>query len=99
MLKKIISDNELGFITPQFKSLMQMLDMQIYYCDPRHSLTNGQVERIRSTIIKIARCVKQEFNLLCDLETIIRAAQQYNKTIHSVTNSKPHEVLFNKVEH
>ena len=97
--KHITVDNEPGFSTPQFKTLMQRLGIIIYYCDPHHSSTNGQVERVHSTLIEIARCLKQEFSLISDLESIFRAAHQYNKTIHSVTNEKPYEILYNKKTH
>lgn len=97
--KRITIDNEPGFSTAQFKTLMPRLGIEIYFCDPKHSTTNGQVERVHSTLIEIARCLIQEFYLISDLESIYRAAQQYNKTIHSVTNKRPYEVLFNKIPH
>lgn len=98
-MKRITLDNEPSFTTPQFKSLMQRLNIEINFCDPRHSTTNGQIERVHSTIIEIARCIKEEYNIVSDLETILRAAQQYNITIHSVTKLKPTDVFHNKVEH
>uniref|UniRef100_A0A0K8W058 RNA-directed DNA polymerase n=1 Tax=Bactrocera latifrons TaxID=174628 RepID=A0A0K8W058_BACLA len=98
-VKQITLDNEPSFTTPTFKSLMQRLNIEIYFCDPRHSTTSGQVERVHSTIIEIARCIKEEYDIVSNLETVLRAAQQYNTTIHSVTNFKPNEVLYNKVNH
>lgn len=98
-VKKITVDNEPGFAAAQFKTLMNRLNIQIYFCNPKHSTTNGQVERVHSTLTEIARCLKQEFHLISDLESIYRAAQQYNKTIHSVINKRPYEVLFNKIQH
>lgn len=97
--RKITLDNEPGFVTAQFKSLMQRLGIELYYCTPRHSTTNGQVERVHSTIIEIARCVKEEFHILEDTEIFYRAAQQYNHTIHSITQNKPVDILFNRVPH
>lgn len=97
--KKITLDNEPGFLTAQFKSLMQRLQIEVYYCTPRHSTTNGQVERVHSTLIEIARCIKEEFNLIDATEVFYRAAQQYNNTIHSVIQNKPVDILFNKIPH
>lgn len=97
--KKVTIDNEPGFTTPQFKSLLQRLNIELYYCTPRHSKTNGQVERVHSTLTEIARCLKEEFHLIDDAETFYRAAQQYNQTIHSVTQKKPFDVFFNRIPH
>ncbi|TMW46810.1 hypothetical protein DOY81_008108 [Sarcophaga bullata] len=62
--RKITLDNEPGFKTPTFQSLMQRLRIQLYFADPRHSTTNGQIERAKSTVIEIARCLKEEYHLL-----------------------------------
>lgn len=97
--KKLTLDNEPGFTSPQFKALMQRLRIELYYCTPRHSTTNGQVERVHSTIIEIARCLKEEFHLIDDTEAFYRAAQQYNNTIHSVIENKPVDIFFNKISH
>lgn len=97
--RKITLDNEPALATPQFKSLMQRLRIELYYCTPRHSVTNGQVERVHSTLTEIARCIKEEYHLIDDTEVFYRAAQQYNNTIHSVTDMKPVDVFFNKKNH
>lgn len=52
-----------------------------------------------STLTEIDRCIKDEPNQFDYLEIIIRAAQNYNMTIHSVTNQRPLEILFNKIKH
>lgn len=97
--KKITVDNEPGFTTPQFKSLIQRQQIEIYYCTPRHSITNGQIERAHSTLVEIARCIKSEYSLVDEVECFYKAAKKYNETIHSVTEHKPFEILFNKVDH
>lgn len=97
--RKITIDNEPGFTTMQFKSLIQRLGIELYYCTPRHSNTNGQVERVHSTIVEIARCIKEEYHLVDDIEIFYKAAQHYNKTIHSVTGEKPSDILFNRISH
>lgn len=92
-------DNEPSLSTPQFKSLMDRMNIQLYYCDPHHSTTNGQVERVHSTIIEIGRCIREEYNIIDTLEIMLRAVQQYNLTIHSVTKYRPYDVFYNKITH
>jgi len=60
----------------------------LHYSDPRHSTSNGQVEKAHSTLTEIARCVKEEFNLTNYSEIVIRAAQKYNQSIHSTNERK-----------
>ncbi|GBP12864.1 Retrovirus-related Pol polyprotein from transposon gypsy [Eumeta japonica] len=97
--RKMTLDNEPGFTTVQFKSLMQRLGIELYYCTPRHSTTNGIVERVHSTLVELARCIKEEYHVLDDSECFYRATQQYNKSIHSVTGEKPSDIFFNKILH
>jgi len=64
------------------------------HADPRHSTSNGQIERAHSTLTEIARCIKDELNLVDYSEIIIKAAQKYNMTIHSITNQRPYDILY-----
>jgi len=97
--KVIMTDNEPSFTSAQFKSFAQRCDITLHYADPRHSTSNGQVKRAHSTLTEIARCIKEEFNLTNYSEIVIRAAQKYNQSIHSTTNEKPFDILYNKVDH
>lgn len=78
---------------------MERLNIQIFFCTPGHSNTDGKIERVHSTIKEISRCIKEEFYLINEVEAKWRAVQQYNKRIHSVTNLKPIDVLYNNVKH
>jgi len=51
-----------------------------------------------STLTELARCIKKEFNLTDYSEIVIRAAQEYNQSIHSTTTQKPFNIL-NTIEH
>ncbi|XP_033241581.1 uncharacterized protein [Drosophila pseudoobscura] len=95
----LMTDNEPSFTSAQFRSFIQRSNLTIYYADPRHSTSNGQVERVHSTLTEIARCIKDELNLTDYSEIIIRAALKYNLTIHSTTNQMPYDILYNKTEH
>ncbi len=90
--KVIMTDNEPSFTSVQFKSFAQRCGLTLHFADPRHSTSNGQVERAHSTLTELARCIKEEFNLT-DYSEIIRAAKEFNQSIHSTTN------LYNKINH
>jgi len=79
-------DNKPSFSSSQFKSFAQRNGISLFFADPRHSSSNGQSERAHSTSTEIARCIKDELNLIDYSKIIIRAAQIYNLTIHSITN-------------
>jgi len=76
--KVLMTDNEQSFTSAQFKSFAQRCGLTLHYADPRHSTSNGQVDRAHSTLTDLARCIKKEFNLTDFSEILIRAAQEYN---------------------
>ncbi len=84
-----MTDNEPSFTSVQFKSFALLYISQT----PDTSTSNGQVERAHSTLTELARCIKEEFNLTEHSEIIIRAAKEFNQSIHSTTNQKPFEPL------
>jgi len=43
--KVLMTDNEPSFTSAQFKSLAQRCGLTLYFAHPRHSISNGQVER------------------------------------------------------
>jgi len=94
-----MTDNEPSFTSAQFKSFAQRCGLTLHYADPMHSTSNGQVERAHSTLTELARCIKEEFHLTDYSKIVIRAAQEYNQSIHSTTNQKPFDVLYNKIKH
>lgn len=55
----------------QHINLMQRLIIETYLV----SITNGQIERVHSTIFAIAPCLMEEYNLVSDIETILRDTQ------------------------
>jgi len=71
-------DNEPSFSSSQFKSFAQRNMISLFFADPQHSKSNGQIEKAHSTLTEIARCIKDELNLISCSEIIIRAAQKYN---------------------
>jgi len=99
LAKTLMVDNEPSFSSTQFKSFARICGINLYFADPRHSTSNGQIERAHSTLTEIARCIKDELNLVDYSEIIIKAAQKYNMTIHSFTNQRLYDILYNKIEH
>ncbi len=89
-----MTDNE-----PSFTSFAKSCGLTIHFADPRQSTSNGQVERAHSTLTELARCTKKEFNLTDYSEIIIWAAKEFNQSIHSTTNQKPFDILYNKIDH
>jgi len=71
---------------------MSRSGITIYYADPGHSLTNGQVGRTHSTLIEIFRCIQEEYNIMNDSEIIYRIVMEYNDTIQSTINQIYHSV-------
>jgi len=77
-LLSLMTNNKPSFFSSQFKSIAQENGIFLFFADPRHSTSNGQIERAHSTLTEIARCTKDELNLIDNSEIIIKAAQKYN---------------------
>jgi len=97
--KVLMTDNEPSFTSSQSKSFAQRWGLTLHYADPRHSTSNGQVERAHSIVTEFARSIKEEFSITDYSEIVIRAAQEYNQSIYSTTNQTPFDILYNKIEH
>ncbi len=66
-----MTDNEPSFTSAQFRSFISRSGLVIHFADPRHSTSNGQIERAHSILTEIARCIKDEYNLT-DYSEIIK---------------------------
>lgn len=97
--KNIICDNDTAFTSYKFKNMLTRQGITPYYVPIQHSKSNGQVERAHSTIQELARCIKKEYHLLDDEELLLKSTLEYNKTIHSSTDNRPIDILYNKVKH
>lgn len=94
-VKTIYCDNEKSLNSHTIKSiLLDYNNVTIANAPPLHSTSNGQVERFHSTLTEIARCLKLERNLSDTVDLILLATIEYNKSIHSVINRKPIDVLY-----
>lgn len=92
--KMIVCDNEPSFKSVEIRSLLQRLNVEIYFTPSNHSESNGIVERFHSTLSEIYLCIKQKYNDLSDKELYKLATSLYNSTIHTATKLKPIELFF-----
>jgi len=60
---------------------------------PLHSHSNGQVERFHGTFGDIARSDKVETQVEDTVKNILLATIKYKRSIHSVTNERPTDVI------
>jgi len=92
--KVVYCDNE-----PSLNShtISAMLDnhfgVSIANAPPLHSVSNGQVERFHSTLLELARCLKIDKKITDTVEIILLATAKYNKSIHSVVDKRPVDIM------
>ncbi|CAD7001688.1 unnamed protein product [Ceratitis capitata] len=92
--KVLVCDNERSLNSETIKAILKNhFGVTIYTTPPAHSTTNGQVERFHSTLTEIARCQRLETCISDTTELILLATAKYNRTIHSVTNRKPIDII------
>jgi len=60
---------------------------------PLHIVSKGQVERFHSTLVEHARCLKFDKGISDTVELILLATARYNKSIHSVIDKRPADVV------
>lgn len=89
-----MTDNENIFISQTSQAVFRQRNIAHLTAPVQHSTTNGQVERIHSTILEIANALAKQ-NSTETVEEVFNAITQYNNTIHSVTKFKPNHVFFN----
>lgn len=89
-----MTDNDVIFTSQMIQALYRQKNINHVTTPVSHSTTNGQVERIHSTVLEIANSIAKQ-NATDTVDEIFYAVTQYNNTIHSVTKFRPNEVFFN----
>lgn len=89
-----MTDNESFFTSQTCQALFRLKNISYIFTPVNHSTTNGQVERIHSTILEIANSISRQ-NATNTVDEIFNAVTQYNNTIYSVTKFRPSEIFFN----
>lgn len=89
----VTTDNESVFNSQIVNSIFESYGIRHHTTPIGHSITNGQVERVHSTILELSRSLAEQQNETIT-EVIYQAVREYNNTIHSVVNQKPSDVLY-----
>lgn len=89
----IYCDNEGAFNSNYIKEILDRFRIQLSNSAPLHSSSNGQVERFHSTLIEIGRCLKAERRISDTVDIFLLANIEYNRSIHSVTNQRPIDLI------
>lgn len=87
------TDNESVFTSQVVSSVFRRYKVTHHTTPVSHSITNGQVERVHSTLLELARTLaEQQSESIIDI--VFQAVREYNNTFHSVTKQKPSELLY-----
>jgi len=91
--KTIHCDNEPAIKSETIRTLKQKYDIQAVNAPPLHSTSNGQVERFHSTLSDNARCLTAQRKITNTIKAILQATIEYNRTVHSVTDKRPMDII------
>lgn len=89
----ITTDNDVSFSAQPVQSILNLNQIKHYKTPVSHSTTNGQIERVHSTLLELIRILSEQRGEPI-AEVIFQAAKEYNNSIHSVTKIKPVELFF-----
>jgi RNase H-like domain found in reverse transcriptase/Reverse transcriptase (RNA-dependent DNA polymerase)/Integrase zinc binding domain len=92
--KTVVLDNEPSFQSHVIQNFFRNLDINLHFIPAGHSESNGQIERVHSTLAEIIRCKNKEWADYTPNQKIQIAADLYNNSLHSVTNFKPADLFF-----
>lgn len=88
----IIIDNERSFCSEVIEQQIKNLGIKIFKTPVYHSETNGQIERVHSTLREILRCCRHSSPNLSITDLVQLAVHKYNNTIHSFTKDTPKNI-------
>jgi len=92
--KVIYCDNEPSLNSHTILTMLKNhFGVRISNAPPLHTVSNGQVERFHSTLVELARCLKIDKGISDTVELILLATSRYNKSIHSVIDKRPADVV------
>lgn len=73
-------------------------DIEISHCPPLHSISNGQVKRLHSTLVEISRCIQKDREMNDTEEIILKSVIKYNKTVHLIIKERPIDVVHSRCQ-
>lgn len=88
----IVIDNEKSFTSDVIEKQIKELGIHILKTPVHHSETNGQIERVHSTLREIIRCSRNCSPNLSINDIVQIAVHKYNNTIHSFINDTPKNI-------
>ena len=85
----IVIDNERSFTSEVVEQQIKNLVVKIFKTPVHHSESNGQIERVHSTLREIIRCFRNSSPNFSINELVQLAVHKYNNSIHSFTKDTP----------
>ena len=95
--KKLIVDNEPGFISALFKDFLEKQNVEIHFTTPYRHTGNSDIERFHSSLnenIRILKKREEESDIAYNIDLPIQANFIYNNTLHLTTKRKPVDLHF-----
>lgn len=92
--KQIILDNGTEFKNSVVTELLQLHKVKIHFISPHHPQSNGNIERLHSTISEHVKLLNaQNFNNSSINQKMTYSIMAYNHSIHSATKMKPIDII------
>lgn len=90
-IKKLVTDNELGFKALPLQEYLREQEIEIHFTSNNNHTSNADIERFHNTLNEHVRILKHDSQREIDTveEKIFRCVKYYNNTIHSTTGRKP----------
>ena len=91
----LVSDQGKAFVSQVVKDLCKLYGVQKLCTSPHHAQTNGQVERMNQTIIRMIGKLRED-EKACWSEHLSELLSAYNATRSAVTRYSPYYLLFGR---
>ena len=91
----LVSDQGKAFMGHVITNLCELYGVQKLRTSPYHAQTNGQVERMNQTIIRMIGKLEED-KKACWLEHLLEVLMAYNTTCSTVTGYSPYYLLFSR---
>lgn len=90
-IKKIVTDNELGFKALPLLEFLKERNIEIHFTSNNNHSSNSDVERLHNTINEHIRILRHDADTV--EEKIYKIISFYNNTIHSTTGCRPSDFI------
>lgn len=97
--QKIVSDRYPALSSRRFREYLQDNQTDIIYIPVTHPASNGIVERFVQTFVERVRCKKIDYPNISWYRLAEEILEEYNSTIHTVTEYTPYFLLFAEERH